>query len=70
MAKNIIGNNDGANGGNDTYNIPGRGTNIPRSTIINEVQQGKHPDFHLYAINGETYISGNPDGNSNNNVNR
>ena len=40
MAKNITGNQDGLKGGNDTYNIQGRGTDIPRKTLVKEVKAG------------------------------
>lgn len=70
MAKNIIGNNDGENGENETFNIPGRGTGIPRETIVKEIESGKHPDFHTYERDGVKYPRANPNSTSGDNVNR
>ena len=38
MAKNITGNHDGLKGGNDTYTIQGRGSDMPRKTLVEEVK--------------------------------
>ena len=70
MANNIVGNHDGDNGGNDTYNIKGRGINIPRSIIINEIQAGQHPNFIITTINGKKYVKAKPNSKINDNVNR
>ena len=56
----IIGNNDGPGGRNETYDI-GRRKNIPRKTVVREVEQGKHPGAHTVMINGEKYVRDNPD---------
>jgi hypothetical protein len=40
MANNIIGNHDGNKGGNDTYNISGRGSNFT-ITVINGEKYAK-----------------------------
>jgi hypothetical protein len=70
MADTIKGNQDGENGENDTYSIPGRGSKIPRSTVVREVKQGKHPNFGIYKRNGVEYIRGLPDSKTKNNVNQ
>lgn len=69
MAKKIVGNHDGKHGGNNTYSIHGRSSNIPRKTIVREVKQGKHPDFHVYKTNGQEFVRGDLDGNKKNNIN-
>lgn len=69
MANKIIGNGDGPNGGNDTYNIPGRGSNIPRAQIVREVEQELHPNFGIVEINGEKFVRSKPDHLRKNNVN-
>lgn len=69
MANNIKGNNDGENGENDTYTIPGRGSQIPRQKVVSEVKDGKHPNFGVYKINGVEYVRGRPDSKTQNNVN-
>jgi hypothetical protein len=69
MANIIKGNNDGENGENDTYTIPGRGSQIPRSTVVREVKQGKHPKFGVYKRNGVEYVRGKADSKTKNNVN-
>ncbi|WP_085908066.1 DUF3892 domain-containing protein [Kiloniella majae] len=70
MAKNIIGNGDGPNGRNETYNIPGRGTGISRSQIVREIGQGKHPDHNVYSRNGEDFARADPNKSKGDNVNR
>jgi len=69
MADNIKGNNDGENGENDTYSIPGRGSQISRPTVVREVKQGKHPNFGVYKRDGVEYVRGKPDSKTKNNVN-
>lgn len=69
MAKNIRGNNDGENGENDSYTITGRGV-VSRETLVQEVEQGKHPHHHVVNINGEDYVRSNPDRTIGNNVNK
>lgn len=69
MAKNIRGNNDGENGENDSYTIAGRGV-VSRETLVQEVEQGKHPHHHVININGEDYVRSNPDRTIGNNVNK
>lgn len=69
MANIIKGNQDGPNGENESYSIPGRGSAIPREQVVKEVEQGKHPDFSTYRLNGRTFVRGNPDARKRNNVN-
>ncbi len=69
MAKTIKGNNDGKKGGNDTYTIPGRGSDIPRGKIVGEVKKGQHPNHSIYEINGVEYVRSNPNSKGGNNVN-
>lgn len=69
MANNIKGNQDGENGENESYTILGRGSNIPRRTVVGEVKQGKHPQHPIYKRDGEEYVRANPDSQKKNNVN-
>jgi hypothetical protein len=69
MAKNIIGQQDGENGRNETYFIPGRGY-ITRDVLVEEVEQGKHPGFTTTTINGEEFVKGKPNSSENDNINR
>ena len=69
MAKNIRGNKDGQNGENQTYTIPGRGT-VPREKLVEEIKEGKHPDFHIYERNNVEYVRADPDSNQQNNVDK
>ena len=68
MAKTIKGNRDGEGGGNDSYTIPGRGV-VPRSTLVREVENGEHPDFSIYTLDGVKFVRANPDSEKKNNVN-
>lgn len=68
MAK-IKGNQDGPNGGNDTYSV-GTRKNVPRQQVVNEVKSGMHPGYHIYHINNKEYIRDNPDHSKNDNVNK
>ncbi|EMV0254205.1 DUF3892 domain-containing protein [Vibrio fluvialis] len=67
MANNIKGNQDGKNGENQTYTIPGRGV-VDRETLVKEVDQGKHPNFHTVEVEGDKYVRANPDRSKGNNV--
>lgn len=69
LAKNITGNNDGESGRNETYTIIGRGV-IPRKTLVMEIENGRHPDFSIYEINGEKFVRSAPDSTESNNVNK
>jgi len=69
MADVIKGNQDGENGENDTYRIPGRSSAIPRSTVVREVERGQHPHHSVYKRDGEKYVRANPDRQRKNNVN-
>lgn len=69
MANRIKGNGDGENGENDSYRIPGRGSDIPREVVVREVKEGKHPGFGIYTREGEDYVRGKPDRQTGNNVN-
>jgi Protein of unknown function (DUF3892) len=65
----IKGNNDGPGGRNETYDIGSR-KNVPRSTVVKEVEQGKHPGAHVVKINNRKYVRDNPDNSKRDNVNR
>lgn len=65
----IVGNNDGPGGRNETYNIGSR-KNVPRKTVVREIEQGKHPGAHAVEIGGEKYARDNPDRSRRDNVNR
>lgn len=69
MAKKIIGNQDGEGGRNESYRIPGRGT-VPRKQLVQEVEQGKHPNHSVYELDGEKFIRANPNSQEGDNVNR
>ena len=68
MANDIRGNADGENGENDSYSISGRSSNIPRRKLVQEVEQGKHPNHHTYKRNGKKYVRSNQDWMKKNNV--
>ena len=69
MANTIKGNQDGENGENESYTIPGRGSNIPRPTVVREVKGGKHPKHSVYTRDGVEYVRAKPDSQIKNNVN-
>jgi len=69
MATHIKGNNDGLKGGNETYNIKGRGSNIPRTKLVKEVKDEKHPNHTTTKINGKEYVKAKPNNKTNDNVN-
>ena len=70
MAKYIKGNHDGSKGGNDTYTIPGRGSNIPGKIIVNEIKKGLHPNHTTTKINGKEYVKAKPNNLEKDNVNK
>lgn len=61
MAKGSSINGNGSNNGsgNESYTIIGRGE-VSRSQLVREVQQGQHPDTHIYERNGVQYARNNP----------
>jgi hypothetical protein len=69
VAKIIKGNHDGPKGGNNSYTIPGRGSHIPRRTLVKEVKEGQHPGFGTYERDGKEYVRAEPDSKTSNNVN-
>ncbi|MBN2825972.1 MAG: hypothetical protein JXQ76_11645 [Campylobacterales bacterium] len=69
MANIIKGNQDGENGSNDTYRIPGRGSDIPRKNLVKEIEQGKHPNHMIIEINNKKYIKAKPNKSKTDNVN-
>jgi hypothetical protein len=66
MAK-ITGNSDGPNGRNDTYQV-GHRKDVPRETVVLEVKNGLHPDYHVVNRDGYEYIRDNPDSSKSDNV--
>lgn len=68
MAK-IRGRQDGAGGRNEHYDIGSR-KNVLRREVVREVEQGKHPDAHVYHRDGQKYVRDNPDSSTKDNVNR
>lgn len=68
MAKIIRGNQDGSNGENKTYRIPGRSSAIPRKQVVKEIIQGQHPDHRTYTRNNVKYVRSKPDSQKQNNV--
>jgi hypothetical protein len=69
VANIIKGNQDGPNSENETYTIPGRGSDIPRPVAGSEVKAGQHPNHAIYELNGQQYVRAKSDGRTNNNVN-
>ena len=65
----IKGNNDGLGGRNETYDIGNR-KDVPRTQVVKEIKQGKHPDAHVVKVNGREYARDNPDHSKKDNVNR
>lgn len=70
MATKITGNNDGENGRNKTYSIKGRNSSIPRSTIVKEIKDGKHPNHSTYKINDVEYARAKPNPKKSDNINK
>lgn len=69
MARNIRGNRDGENGENLTYTIHGRGV-VERELLVEEVENGKHPNHSVYEINGTKFVRANPNSSEEDNINR
>ena len=65
----IKGKNDGPGGRNEHYDIGSR-KNVPRTQVVREVEQGKHPKNHVVKIEGRKYVRDNPDRSKKDNVNR
>lgn len=56
----IKGNQDGPNGRNESYKI-GTRQKVKRTKAVKEVEQGKHPDYHILQVKGRKYVRDNPD---------
>ncbi|WP_102402232.1 DUF3892 domain-containing protein [Vibrio cyclitrophicus] len=69
MAKNIRGNQDGKNGENQSYTVPGRGE-VSRPKMVREVKQGKHENHSIYTREGVEYVRAKPDLSKGNNVDK
>lgn len=65
----IKGNNDGPGGRNESYDI-GKRKDVPRTQVVKEIKDGKHPDAHVVKVNGREYARDNPDNSKKDNVNR
>ncbi len=65
----IKGKNDGPGGRNEHYDI-GQRKNIPRKTVVREIERGDHSGAHVVEVNGEKYARDNPDNSTKDNVNR
>ena len=65
----IKGKGDGPGGRNEHYDI-GKRKNIPRATVVKEIETGAHPDAHVVKIRGRKYARDNPDSSKKDNVNR
>jgi len=68
MAK-ITGNNDGPGGRNETYRAGNR-FNVSRKDLVDEVELGLHPDYHIVKRGSQKYVRDNPDRSKSDNVNR
>lgn len=64
----IIGNRDGQNNRNESYNI-GQRKHVDRNKAVQEVKAGMHDGYHIYCRNGKEYIRDNPDKSKKDNVN-
>lgn len=65
----IKGRNDGPGGRNEHYDVGAR-KNVPRTKIVQEIEQGKHDGAHVVKINNRKYARDNPDSSKKDNVNR
>lgn len=65
----IKGNGDGQGGRNDSYRIGSR-PKVSRRVAVREVEQGKHPGYHIFELNDQKYVRDNPDRSKKDNVNR
>ena len=44
--------------------------NVPRTEVVKQINEGKHPGFNTPKIGGKEYPRANPDGSTKNNVNK
>jgi len=65
----IKGKNDGPGGRNEHYDI-GQRKNVSRTTVVKEIESGKHSGAHVVKVNGKKYARDNPDSSTKDNVNR
>ena len=65
----IKGLQDGKNGRNEHYDV-GRRKDVPRKTLIQEVEEGKHSNVHIYRRGRQKFVRDNPDSSTKDNVNQ
>lgn len=67
MAKNIKVTKESPTGRNQRFQKP-NGKEISRREFVKEIEQGKHPDYHVRKINKVKTPASNPDGRQGNNL--
>jgi Protein of unknown function (DUF3892) len=65
----IRGKRDGPGGRNEHYDIGAR-KNVPRPTVVKEIEAGEHSGAHVIKVGGRKYARDNPDSSKKDNVNR
>jgi len=66
MAKNVKVTRESESGRNQRFQVGPR--EISRSEFVREIEQGKHPDYHVRRVNGVDTPVSNPDGKEGNNL--
>lgn len=59
---------EGPTGLNTRFKVQGTPGIEPRTKLIKDVKQGKHPDYHVRNNGRVEYIASNPDGSKKNNL--
>lgn len=54
--------------GRNTHFRVGNRTNVSRATVVREIKNGQHQDYHVRKINGVDTPVSNPDKTTNNNI--
>lgn len=67
MAKNIRTTRETSTGRNTHFKVPGQGE-ITRGKLVQQIERGKHDDYHIRSINGVKTPVSNPDRSKGNNL--
>ncbi|WP_299736286.1 DUF3892 domain-containing protein [uncultured Roseobacter sp.] len=59
---------ESSTGLNTRFKVRGKSAEVPRTKLVNEVKQGKHPEYHVRSNGRVEYVASNPDGSKRNNL--
>ncbi|AAS71213.1 hypothetical protein RBB68_13305 [Leptospira interrogans] len=68
MSKNIKVTKESNTGLNKEFYDPSRGKSMTRGEFVEEIKNGKYPDYHVLDLEGKKIPRSNPDNSKRNNL--